>query len=1210
MLAVAQASKIPVVVSTLASNLRHWAPVETTAPSEPAPLPIWEEYLAQAENALKKEAYKEGIQALEKALTIRPENAKSHFLLAQCYDALRDYAKARSHYETAVEGDSMTWVRCRKVIDRIIRDAAANPRFQHVALADSAAAITNASPGGIPGAEFFVDSCHTNFEGSYLVSLEMLKALTPLLPIASPEEISSLADTAVCARYLGLTAQELSGLLQSVQDSIGAHSTSAAKIYGKRLDEVKEAARQESAESRKEGLEAGLEIVGIDYYRQAAYVEELENRGDMTAFLQEARVLVDAWPYQRKSYYLLGRALIRYGHRQQAGNAFKRVYQLYDDDVSSLAKAASTAALSGNHAEANTLYKRALKLDPQRDDLYQELAGVLLAQGQVDEALDLFWSSSQDSTMMLSSCRRLIEVYGEQGKLGYLEERWQKDIAAGVELGGAYIGLGALAQSRHHLEEAIAWYEKAMAEVEAPDILRMHLIGVNRQAAREALDNGDRESALRRCEKILALDEGNIIALALKAEALIAAGGDENYQVAREAYQQAIDKQPWDYALYEDLSELVLQQEGVEGLVAYWEKAREAHPKQLYTHYSLGLAYERSEAQEKAMAAYRKALSIDPQAPCAIVGLQRVSTAYATHLEASGRTEEARALSEEVLALKNTEENNQAHWIRSMASPENEAAMAEACGALRGAINNEPWNYPLYEKLSKLYLNRNDLDGLVQEWKSQVAAYPNRLLAHFNLGLAWERKKNLRAAVESYEAALALDENAQGTREALNRAMKKYAEKLGASGELQKALALCERAEALHFSDAAWSTIKSSVLYESNHPETASSVLIKDIIEHPESPHAYQALENFCARQNDMTGLATAYRELIAQDPQNPFLHYFLGQALLLLKDEAGARRAFEESLRLNPANREVQKAIANLALGEIEHLLLQSDQTTAKEKLAALPPFAQKEALFPILSLLAGTEAPSEADWEAHRTRIEAALAHDPGRSLYYEALLKLYWQQNQGAALCDYLARLATENPENAMALSYLAQAQEAAGNSEAAIEAYLKAFSLDAHAPKAQARLEALAPATLDHLLTAGRPEAVLRYAERLAPLAFLKAPVLKRTARAHTALKEEAAALKAWRDLIEVTPWDYEAYDALAAIYLAREDLAGLEQAWREMAEAHPDRLLAHYSLGLALERQGALKQALEAYRAAEALDPKAEGTQTAITRIENKLNAAE
>lgn len=103
---------------------------------------------------------------------------------------------------------------------------------------------------------------------------------------------------------------------------------------------------------------------------------------------------------------------------------------------------------------------------------------------------------------------------------------------------------------------------------------------------------------------------------------------------------------------------------------------------------------------------------------------------------------------------------------------------------------------------------------------------------------------------------------------------------------------------------------------------------------------------------------------------------------------------------------------------------------------------------------------------------------------------------------------------------------------------------------------------------------------------------------------------AEAMAIYRRIIETVPNGYDAYEQLSDMYVRQGDLEGLVAEWQAGVAAHPNRPLAWFCLGLAHEQRNDLDAARAAYERALELDPDAEGTEEALTRVIMKQTSAE
>ena len=1209
MIQAAKEAGSPVILTTLAANLRDWPP-EKARPEALRENPAMAALLADAEKAVVAGAPEKALKGLAKLFEESPFAAQAHYLAAQSYESLARFEAAKSQYLEALEKDALVWVRCRHDIDQVIRAAASAFKTPNLRLADARHRIEAASPHGIPGADLFYDCCHPTFKGNFLMAESIFAELASLPSLKNSTAKGSALSVEDCAFYLGFSAaKEAASRIDLIAEWEKA-GRPIPLVYQRRRDECLAQARAERPDQVLCGLQEGISVIGPDFFRYCSLLLELEATGDKAAALAAAQAMRRDFPFQPKSGYFYGKSLLDAGALAEARVTLRASCRLLQNDPDCIAITAEAALEAGALEEANAILKDALRRLPHAASLWEKAGDCALKKKDYAEAQRYYACAIERDPLRYSAHLGLAKSALESSAGEKLADKLNARMEQGEDVASAQLGLGVLAETEGNHAKAVEHYFYVYHHTPSLSFLQTTLQALLEDLTRSALEKHAPEQALHWLKQWRKLDEKNAVAQALQSEARLAIDGDYKQADLGAAYMKALAAAPNNHALYSHIEALLLEKNDLTALIRFWERAIHEQPANALVYHFSGKALALAENYPAAIRALEKADSLQSGVLNTSALLSNVTTEYALSLYEEGNTAEAACFTSKALSFPEASSNLTALWLNGILHPDSKEICQRGIEALRKALPTHAEDTVLYERFSQLFLKQEKTPALIKEWEKQLARFPLLPLAHYHLGKAQEANGSSEEAIKSYKAALGLDPSAILTQRALNSAMQEEAEKAIKNGAFNGALHCCEEAEKYGFANSAWRRIKSTALLGLDDPQNALAVLLAGIEEAPEERAAFRALEDFFTQQRDMAGLAATCRDLITQQAGNPHPHYFLGQALLSLNDERGAWAAFDAALRLAPEDTEAQQALTGLAFAEIERLLLHGDAATAKETLAALPPCAQEEALFPILALLAGGDPAGDADWEAQRARIEAAIVKSPEKYLYYEALLKLYRQRHREDALCDYLLRLTADLPENALAMSYLAQAQEAAGENEAALEAYLNAVSLDPKAPKAQEGLQQLVPVTLDRMLNEGRPAEVLRYAERLAPLAFLKALVLKRSARAHTALKEEAASLKAWRDLIEVTPWDYEAYDALAALYLAREDLAGLEETWREMAEAHPDRLLAQYSLGLVYEREGKLEEARNAYQSAEKLDPDAEGTREALRRIQKKLADAQ
>ena len=274
------------------------------------------------------------------------------------------------------------------------------------------------------------------------------------------------------------------------------------------------------------------------------------------------------------------------------------------------------------------------------------------------------------------------------------------------------------------------------------------------------------------------------------AHAPVTAAGDAHLflgdlEAARAAYRRAINVRPGEFAPYAKLSETYLAREDLDGLLREWEATVDTLPRRALAHLSLGLARERLRDHDGALQAYRRARELNPLMARIHAALECALLKRGTNLLQAGAPEDALAHFQEAAKLNTT--NAEAH-VKAGEAQEALGQLEAARAAYRRAIDNVPVGYTAYDKLNSTYVDRGDLQGLLEEWEHAVAAHPGRALAHFCLGVARQRLHNLDGAIAAYRRARQLDPSGEGTRQCLVRALLMRGEKRLAAGKPEAAL--------------------------------------------------------------------------------------------------------------------------------------------------------------------------------------------------------------------------------------------------------------------------------------------------------------------------------------------------------------------------------------------------------------------------------------
>ena len=161
-------NKIPLILATIPVNLKFNDPRPMNKPLDQA--------FIQGQKLMKNGDYLHAIEAFEQSGVV-PERWR---LAAQCHEFLGQFEQARENYFDCFP---IPAILSQNVDLRLIG------KQQQVIIADLEKAAFDLSPHGITGDSLFLDLCHMNWKGYYLMTQEILRVLhdAKLIP-AAPNE--------------------------------------------------------------------------------------------------------------------------------------------------------------------------------------------------------------------------------------------------------------------------------------------------------------------------------------------------------------------------------------------------------------------------------------------------------------------------------------------------------------------------------------------------------------------------------------------------------------------------------------------------------------------------------------------------------------------------------------------------------------------------------------------------------------------------------------------------------------------------------------------------------------------------------------------------------------------------------------------------------------------------------------------------------------
>ncbi len=164
---------VPLVLCTVASNERGFAPSYAEPEMDGQALGAWQELMAGGIETYEQGRFAEALDVFDEALEQAPASAWAHFYRGRCLEALGRSAQARRAYVAARDTDPTPW-RASSALNEAIRAVA---RAGDVALVDGEALLAEHSPPAGIGWELMADHVHPTAQGQVLLARGVAEAL-------------------------------------------------------------------------------------------------------------------------------------------------------------------------------------------------------------------------------------------------------------------------------------------------------------------------------------------------------------------------------------------------------------------------------------------------------------------------------------------------------------------------------------------------------------------------------------------------------------------------------------------------------------------------------------------------------------------------------------------------------------------------------------------------------------------------------------------------------------------------------------------------------------------------------------------------------------------------------------------------------------------------------------------------------------------------
>ena len=339
-LSVGQRAGVPILLSTVASNLRDCAPFASLHSSGlvATELSEWDKVYKEGMAWEAAGSYPNALTAYSNAAAIDSEFAELQFRIGNCHLALTNRESAHRAFVSARDYDVLA-VRTDSRLNQIVLDAAKLYTSAQVLPVDAAHTLTDYSPDGILGKELFYEHVHFTLEGNYRLARIFAERVPALLPASiGASRGDDWADSEFCNRRLAVTSWDEHRLWQGALDHTAAppFSTQASHFSSKqycefRRQEVIARMNPESPARDRRLYEEALAVAPDDPISHARFAQYLEATGSRQEAIAKFQRVCELLPDLEWPQYHLGDLLARAGRMSEAADCFKRALAIRSD---------------------------------------------------------------------------------------------------------------------------------------------------------------------------------------------------------------------------------------------------------------------------------------------------------------------------------------------------------------------------------------------------------------------------------------------------------------------------------------------------------------------------------------------------------------------------------------------------------------------------------------------------------------------------------------------------------------------------------------------------------------------------------------------------------------------------------------------------------------------------------------------------------------
>jgi len=336
LLSVGAHAGVPIVLCTVATNLRDCAPFASLHRTglTAGELTEWQKAYDAGVASQTQGNFSDAKLAYERAARIDDEFAELDFRRAECCRWLGQNSDAATLFRQAREKDALQF-RADDRLNEIIRRCGLAFADKGVHLVDADKIVSENSPQGLIGTEYFYEHVHLTPEGNYLLARSIAQSAAEALRLQGNNAWASMDD---CFGSLGLTDWNRYDAFNVIYDRVQGIPFANQADHDRLLDYINQQlqrykAATKPAELRREVAEVARLVSRYprDPDLRWNLAALLQNAGDAAGTEEQWRALMSLQPQSPLPIFNLAKLLDTLGRQNEAFTLYNNCLQLDPD---------------------------------------------------------------------------------------------------------------------------------------------------------------------------------------------------------------------------------------------------------------------------------------------------------------------------------------------------------------------------------------------------------------------------------------------------------------------------------------------------------------------------------------------------------------------------------------------------------------------------------------------------------------------------------------------------------------------------------------------------------------------------------------------------------------------------------------------------------------------------------------------------------------